>query len=237
MIPKTIHLCWFSGDKYPLEVRACMKTWAKWLPDYKVRMWTYEDAKAINCPFINEALERRKWAFAADAVRYYAVWKEGGVYMDSDIWLFSDFSHIIPEHGCATVNECVVDHGERAGLQAAFFMGEKGNEFCKTMFEYYKNRHFIKPDGTTDETVAPYVMADVAKQFGFKNIDEKQELDGLTIYPTRYLAPLNHYPRTADTFGMHRILGSWIDYPLGKKFLLKYKHYWHIVKYAVLGRY
>lgn len=80
MPPKIIHLCWFSKDPYPLEIKICLASWKRVLPDYTVRVWTYEDAKAIGCKYIDQALSVRKWAFAADVVRFYAVYKEGGVY-------------------------------------------------------------------------------------------------------------------------------------------------------------
>lgn len=87
MIPKIIHLCWFSDDPFPVEIKICLDTWKRILPDYKVRRWTYQDAKAIGCQFIDEALKAKKWAFAADVVRFYAVYNEGGIYMDSDIFI------------------------------------------------------------------------------------------------------------------------------------------------------
>lgn len=65
MIPKIIHLCWFSNDPFPVEIKVCLDTWKRILPDFQVKHWTYQDAKAIGCRFINEALEARKWAFAA----------------------------------------------------------------------------------------------------------------------------------------------------------------------------
>ena len=81
MIPKIIHLCWFSNDPFPVEIKVCLDTWKRILPDFQVKHWTYQDAKAIGCRFINEALEARKWAFAADAVRFYAIYNEGGIYI------------------------------------------------------------------------------------------------------------------------------------------------------------
>lgn len=84
MIPKIIHLCWFSKSNYPIEIKICLDSWKRVLPDYKIHLWDYDEAKAIGCTYIDEALAARRWAFAADAVRFYAVYKEGGVYMDSD---------------------------------------------------------------------------------------------------------------------------------------------------------
>ena len=59
----------------------------------------------------------KKWAFAADVVRFYAVYTEGGIYMDSDIFIKKRFDSFIPEHGFATFHEHI---GDRLKLQAAF---------------------------------------------------------------------------------------------------------------------
>lgn len=59
MIPKIIHLCWFSNDPFPVEIKVCLDTWKRILPDFQVKHWTYQDAKAIGCRFINEALEAK----------------------------------------------------------------------------------------------------------------------------------------------------------------------------------
>lgn len=122
MIPKKIHLCWFGGGNFPVEIKICLESWAKILPDYEIRLWNARDARAIGCQYIDEALDAKKWAFAADAVRFYAVWKEGGIYMDSDVMLTKRFDRYIPERGFATVHEHI---GDMLQLQAAFFIGEK----------------------------------------------------------------------------------------------------------------
>ena len=32
MIPKIIHLCWFSNDPFPVEIKVCLDTWKRILP-------------------------------------------------------------------------------------------------------------------------------------------------------------------------------------------------------------
>lgn len=236
MIPKIIHLCWFSNDPYPVEIKVCLDTWKRVLPDYTVRVWRHADAKAIGCPFIDEALAERKWAFAADVVRFYAVYTEGGVYMDSDIFLYKRFDEFIPEHGFATFNEKIEKEQPVFGLQAAFFIGEKGNQYCKDVLDYYRNTHFKNADGTFNDTISPYVMVDVAKRYGFRFEDVEQKLDGLTIYPTRHLAPRKRFVVLADTFATHRVYGSWRKRKFGRTVELKLKHVWHIIKYFLFKR-
>ncbi|MBQ7422981.1 MAG: glycosyltransferase [Prevotella sp.] len=237
MIPKIIHLCWFSKESYPLEIKACIETWQKLLPDYRIRHWSYDEAKAIGCQFIDEALANHKWAFAADAVRFYAVYTEGGVYMDSDIYLFRRFDEIIPDSGCVTVNEYMPEHDGHASLQAAFFMGEKGNRFCKQMFDYYSTQHFENPDGTLNQTISPYIMALLAEEYGYVDDNTEQHLEGLTVYPTHYLLPRKRAKRTEESIGVHCIYGSWRDRKFGRRVELAVKRTWHGLKYLFSGKY
>lgn len=231
MIPKLIHLCWFSGESYPVEIRECLDSWKKILPDYNIMVWDYNKAKTIGIPFINDALEDKRWAFAADVVRFYAVWKYGGLYMDSDILLFKRFDKFIPEHGFMTFNELKSNKENELGLQAAFFMGEPGNEFCSEVIDYYSHQSYRKPDGTLFDTVSPVVMARIAEKFGYKREDTFQQLKGLTIYPTHYLCPRHRYPMDSETIGQHRIYGSWRKRKLGRRIELWFRHVWNVIRY------
>ncbi len=233
MIPKIIHLCWFSNDPYPVEIKVCLDTWKRILPDFEIKVWNYEKAKAIGFDFIDEALKARKWAFAADVVRFYAVYQEGGVYMDSDIFLHKRFDELLTKDGFVTFNE--KDKAE-FGLQAAFFMGTAGNAFCKKMVDYYQHKHFENPDGSFNDTISPYTMSAVAKEFGWKMKDELQVLPELTVYPTCYVAPNNHYPIDSKTIGVHTIQGSWRQRKLGRLIELKVKHFLRVIKYALFKK-
>lgn len=231
MTPKIIHLCWFSDDPYPVEIQACLNTWRHLLPDYKIRLWDADAARSIGCPFIDEALRCHRWAYAADAVRFYAVWKEGGVYMDSDIFLRRRFDDIIVDEGCVTFNEFFPDHDGHSALQAAFFIGSKGNEYCKRVFDHYNTSDY-------EEVISPYIMADVAeKYFGYRNEDTEQHLDGLTVYPSRLLTPSKRFKVAADAYGVHCIYGSWRKRRFGRRIELALKHALFWVKFRILGMY
>lgn len=212
MIPKVVHFCWFSNDPFPVEIKICLDSWKRIIPDFEIRRWTYEDARAIGCQYINEALDKRKWAFAADVVRFYALWKEGGVYMDSDILLRKRFDKFIPEKGFATFIEGIVGQNVYK-LQAAFLIGEKGNVFCKDMYDMYNSRHFILPDGTLDMTISPILMLDVAVRYGFKNEDCEQHLaPDIIVYPGHYVIPSKKSDktlRTPESFALHTLYGNW----------------------------
>ena len=100
MIPKIIHFCWLSNDPYPKEIRQCMDSWKKVMPDYEIKLWNMETFDVSSAPvYVQEAVKARKWAFAADYIRMYALYTEGGIYLDSDVKIlkrFDDFLHYFP---------------------------------------------------------------------------------------------------------------------------------------------
>ena len=238
MIPKKIHLCWFSDAPFPAEIKACLDSWRRHMPGYEIRRWTMDDAKAIGFDFIDEALRHRKWAFAADAVRFHAVFTEGGIYMDSDIMLYRSFEDLLPERGFATFCENTDGDGAPFALQAAFFMGEKGNAYCGEMAEYYRTRHFEKPDGTLDQTVSPVIMASVAEKYGVRYSSGTLRLGDFTLYPTDYVAPRKRYPRRDVTFARHLVSHSWKDNrKTGRRIERYLKHKYHELKYFLFRKY
>ena len=80
MIPEKIHYCWFSEEPYPEKILRCLKSWKTILPNYEQIHWTKEKALALNIHWVNKAIKEKRWALAADAVRLYAIWNEGGIY-------------------------------------------------------------------------------------------------------------------------------------------------------------
>ena len=238
MITKIIHLCWFSNDPYPVEIKVCLDSWKRVLPDYEIKLWGMKKAREIGLPFINEALNARRWAFAGDVVRFYAVWKYGGVYMDSDIFLYRRFDEFLPKdgEGFSTFHEKIYPEHENFGLQAAFFMGEKGNEFCKEMVDYYAERHYINPDGSQCNVISPFTMRAKADVRGYVPDDKEQHHVGLTVYPTHFLAPRKRYKITKETVGQHRVYGSWRKRKFGRRIEITVKHWLAVVKYALFRR-
>ncbi|HBD1491706.1 TPA: glycosyltransferase family 32 protein, partial [Escherichia coli] len=94
MIPKIIHYCWFGGGDKPALVKKCMGTWEKVLPGWDIIEWN-EDNSPLSVPYVKNALEDKRYAFAADYVRFYALKTMGGVYLDTDVELIKDISPLL----------------------------------------------------------------------------------------------------------------------------------------------
>ena len=67
------------------------------MPDYQFIHWDMEKIKDIKVPFLKEALEEKKWAFAADFVRLYAIYNYGGIYLDTDCLLYNSLDRFLNE--------------------------------------------------------------------------------------------------------------------------------------------
>ena len=60
-----------SNDPMPAELKRCIKSWKRKLPDYKIKKWDTHNFDIYSIPFVAEACKMRKWAFACDYIRVY----------------------------------------------------------------------------------------------------------------------------------------------------------------------
>ena len=98
MIPKVVHYCWFGRGEMPELAKKCIASWKTFLPDYQIKEWN-EDNFDINCnQYVKEAYESRKFAFVTDYVRLYAIYTEGGVYMDTDVEVLKTLDPFLHHH-------------------------------------------------------------------------------------------------------------------------------------------
>ena len=237
MIPKIIHYCWLSDEPFPKKIRKCMETWKNTHPDYEIVRWSTKNFDINSIPYVKEAFEARKWAFAADYIRMYALYTQGGTYLDSDVILlkrFDDFLnnsffscmeyHPIQIEKCGTMNYIDSD-GKRIAdkyiegiqIQAAVMGAEKGNPFVKEVMDWYSDKHFVNEDGTIRTNVlSPYIYARVAEKIGFLYKDIDQNLPGrIHIYPSETFAG-NKHEVTPNSYAIHLCAHSWHMSPMEK---------------------
>ena len=233
MVPKKIHYIWLSDEPLPLLPRLCIESWKKHCPDYEIVHWDMQRCKSIidNVPFVREAVGLSKWAFASDYIRLYAVYSEGGIYLDSDVFMYQGFdgflengfftnieftSHFKKNKSWKLLNEdgTKKDPGQIVipglALQAAIFGGVVGHPFLKKCMEYYENSRFVLPDGSLNIlNISPCVYAHTAQQFGFVYKDCMQRLEnGMTIYPSDVFLPSLNSSKYKP-FAIHVTNGSW----------------------------
>ena len=85
MIPKIIHYCWFGKGEMPESAKKCLASWHEHMPDYDYKLWNEDNFDVNQYVYAKEAYEARKYAFVSDVVRLWALEREGGIYLDTDV--------------------------------------------------------------------------------------------------------------------------------------------------------
>ena len=207
MIPKKIHYCWFGKGKMPELALKCIESWRVNLPDYELKEWN-ENSFDINSNFyVKEAYESRKFAFVTDYVRLYALYTEGGIYMDTDVDVLKNLDSFLDLPAFSGFED---NMHIPTGIMAA----EKGSIWAKWQLEYYSGRHFLLPDGTLDLTTNVDIIGGLMEEKGFilKNgLYNFQNI--ITIFPKDYFCPKSHttgkIELTENTYTIHHFAGSW----------------------------
>lgn len=216
MIPKIIHFCWLSGDPYPNSIQKCLDSWQKHLPDYEFMLW---DTKRFNLEdniWVKQAFETKKYAFAADYIRLYAVYHHGGIYMDTDIEVIKPFNDLL--------NRPYFVGAEGHGIiEAGVFGAQKHSPWVKQCLDYYTGKAFIKPDGTLDTWTLPRIMMQQISQIKtFKEVmptevsaqKQLEEPNTMYMFPKDFFCAKNHgtgvIEQTPNTYTIHHFAMSWM---------------------------
>ena len=232
MIPKTIHFCWISGDPYPPIIDKCISSWKLVLPDYEFVLWDRAKVDLIKSAWLEQTIARKKYAFAADFIRIYALSHFGGIYLDADVELLSTFNPFLN-------HDMFIGREYNNDLEPAIFGAIAGHPWLTDLLEYYQNRSFLKKDGTQDMRPLPTIFNELAsRRFGFKANGEIQLAtnDGIAIYPCDYFSPKNIYfkriNKTSNTVAIHYFAGSWLR-KNGSYYL---KQFFHQMLYLLGGK-
>ncbi len=208
MIPKIIHYCWFGGNPLPSEAQKCIDSWKRFLPDYKIKEWNESNFDINSNQYVKEAYKSRKFAYVTDYVRLYALAKEGGIYMDSDVEVlksYNPFLHHVAFSGFENNN--FVPTGMMASVA--------GGKWVTDLLEEYTNRTFIKSNGEFDTTTNTVTITNYMRKAGLKQNNTFQDFPGLvTIYPSDFFCPKDHgtgiIKLTDNSVCIHHFACSWL---------------------------
>lgn len=218
MIPKIIHYCWISGDKKPKDITKCIRSWHKQFPDYTIKCWDANSFDYESLPFTKEAIASRKWAFASDYIRLYALYNEGGIYLDSDVQAWENLDDWL-QYDFFTGLEMRDKAHTEIYPEAAIMGASKGNPIIKETLDFYSSRHLISEDGTLDLTPIPTLMKPILEKYGWEPEDRTQIINGNSIvFSTDFIANTN-CERKPSVRLYHLNNRSWIPMTPLQKFL------------------
>lgn len=212
MIPKIIHYCWFGGKDLPDDALKCIESWKRFLPEYKIIEWNESNFDVHQCKYSSDAYKMKKFAFVSDYARFKILNKYGGLYFDTDVELISSPSKIISNGSFMGIEKSSGNNSNHVGVAPGLGLGlESEMSIIKEIINYYESAQFSYGDHTVVT-----IMTNILKKYGYIPEDNLQKIEGITIYPSEYLCPMDattgEITITKDTISIHHYSASWIDH-------------------------
>lgn len=224
---KTIHYIWLGGKKKPLVIRRCIASWKKYMPDWEIKEWNESNIDVALSDFCKEAYDAKKYAFAADYLRFYVLNEEGGLYFDTDVKLLKSLEHITDECEGFTGYEY-----EMTSPGLVLYAKHPKMQVINEMVEMYNHNHFIC-EGVENHTVVGDYFSRILEKYGFVYEDKYQKCGDFTVFPSTYFCPTDGYGNkinfTEDSHSIHLFASSWM--PMNKRIVKSFKK----VMYRIFG--
>lgn len=209
MIPKLIHYCWFGPGEMPELARKCIASWHEFMPEYEYKLWNEDSFDVDHVPYTKEAYEAKKFAFVSDYVRLWALKNEGGIYLDTDVEVFKSFDNLLENNAFAGF-----EGSKYLPMGTCVMATEAHGVWITEQFDAYRERRFMKNDGSFDLTTNVQFISSKMREQGFVQNGKEQNYKDLHVFPVEYFCPrqtTGEYIRTENTYCDHLGLGSWAD--------------------------
>ncbi len=207
-----------------------MDSWQKYMPEFQIKCWNKDNISECNIPYVQEAISVKKYAFAADYIRLYALYTEGGIYLDSDVELLKPLTSFCGYNFFSGTEATQQGDNIEFNIEAAIMGAVKEHPFVGKCMDYYRNRHFIIAEDYFDTEIAmPGVLSNIAReQYGYDKQNKEYLFgDDFVIFSTKEFINNMCYEKyySENTVAIHRNAASWKDFNhRGKLFHFCRKH-------------
>ncbi|MCL1955859.1 MAG: hypothetical protein FWF63_00925 [Fibromonadales bacterium] len=214
MIPKILHYCWIS-EHIPENISKYIQSWNHFMPDYQIIKWDLSNFDIAKSDWVREAVEKKKWAFAADYIRLYAVYNFGGIYLDSDVEVLKPFDDLLDMPYFLGTEKPLISP---LWPEPAIFGAEPKCVWVKDCLDYYEGKKFVNNNKLSTTALNFIVHNILEKKYGLKQIQNKNEFDDnckeIQLLPDDYFSPKSGRTKkiyiTKNTYCIHHFNNSWI---------------------------
>ena len=244
MIPKIIHYCWFGRGLMPKSHRDCIKDWKRLMPDWQFVRWDERNFPIDYCAYTQEAYRQGRYAFVADVARLYALYTQGGIYLDTDVELLQPLDRFLDDRFFTAIERYYKFEEDHIAEQYLHEDGspinpdqdvpnmeiltstigsEKGHPLLSTLIGFYSSIQTEAGSNLRQSVVFDRLVARSLVPCGFKYKDETQHLsDGIVIYGTG-LFGYAHSPNPDYSVSYHYNTATWDQdgWSLGRRLALK----------------
>ena len=208
MIPKKIHYCWFGGKKLPKLAKKCLLSWKRKCPGYEIICWNEDNFDINSNKYVKQAYESKKYAFVTDYVRLWALYNEGGIYMDTDVQVLKTLDNFLELQAFSGFEN-------NESVPTGIMGSEPRLDIFKELLDYYKDKSFIDENGQMDTTTNVTTITNILFAKGLKKNNTLQTIEKFTLFPKDYFCPIDYVTRkktiTKNTYTIHWFAGSWVS--------------------------
>lgn len=140
MIPKIIHYCWFSNDRYPQKVSECIEGWRKLMPDWEIKEWNLK-----NFDLNTSNITKECWADGTTVKRleeytaFRSLYMEGGIFLNPYIKLKEPLTTLLN-------NKVFFEFNSEKEIGLDIIGAEPKNIVIGNILDIYNQLHFSLED-------------------------------------------------------------------------------------------
>jgi len=203
MIPKKIFTIWLSKDKEIPELESrCIES--QKIDGYEHKLITLDNCFK-DSRYIKECLASENWVKASDFLRIYYLYIEGGIYLDADVEVLTNFDDLLGDR-------MFMGEEEAINFTSQAILGSEAEH--PTLGEYLnKLEQNFRGDGGLVFEAGMRLWTDVVSWA------DKDGL-GIKIYPQEYFMPFDNITKreniTLNSRTKHYFSSSWLPAKLQK---------------------
>lgn len=220
-IPKIIHQIWIGGV-LPEKYKKWQESWKEYHPDWEYKLWTDKDIAEFGLVNQHWYDKAENYAQKADIARYEILYREGGLYVDTDFECICSFD--IFHHTCDFYVGIMQWHNAFR-LCNALIGSAPGHPILKTCIETMDldKKYDSDPRQNITYTTGPWHLTNC---FNKEALNEKKTV----AFPVGYFYPWPWYRRkrgkfaknarrkimrwaSKETFAIHHWEESWFEQP------------------------
>ena len=207
-IPKIIHYVWVGTAPIPEQDQKYIDGWRKLNPDFKIKRWSEKDIDLKKYPLVKKALDEKRWALAADIIRMYAIYTEGGFYFDTDVELRKPLDDLTKYKG-------VAGWESNFWFTTAAFGAEKHSPWIGKILKRYELANPKQKITTNTFLKTVHSPSVYAQDFWPLKLDGETRVynDEFAVFSREYFSP-KHYmtgkdESTENTIAFHHYASTW----------------------------
>ena len=148
MMPKIIHQIWIGPNPIPSQCINYIKSVKELHQDYSHILWTNNNLPALP-PLAKEQFERygkvKKYAFQADILRYFLLYKFGGIYLDIDFEIKKKIEPLLSKNLTIVGPPYNINNKGIHWIANSFFAANRGNLILCDILQTLKNEIYHGP--------------------------------------------------------------------------------------------